>query len=99
MNIYNSENNIRDIRPFCRPLFVTGVLWKVCFIPLTVAKPLRLDYQTLLKLHPPNHAGWIRPGSKVEIYLVTEKMKSRSKDDFRLMVCPKAYYSALFESV
>jgi len=26
MILHNSENSIRDIRPFCRPFFVTAVL-------------------------------------------------------------------------
>ena len=40
--LYNSENNIRDIRPFCRPLFCHSSVMnlKVCFISLTVAKQL-----------------------------------------------------------
>jgi len=42
MILYNSENNIRDIRPFCRMLsFVTAVLWS-----------MSLNYQLLLKSPP-----------------------------------------------
>ena len=42
MILYNSENNIRDIRLFCRMLsFVTAVLWS-----------MSLNYQLLLKSPP-----------------------------------------------
>jgi len=58
--LYNSENNIRDIRPFCRLLFChCSVLY---FISLTVAK-LLWDLTTKYYWNPPplNLAGWIRP--------------------------------------
>jgi len=57
---YNSENSIRDVRPFCRRF-----LWQQCchvyFIPVTIAKPL-WDLTTKYYWNrPPNVIGWIRP--------------------------------------
>jgi len=37
---YNSENSIRDVNSFCRPLFCHRSCFEVNFISLTVVKPL-----------------------------------------------------------
>jgi len=47
MILYNSENSIRDIRPFCRPLFCHSSVVKCTSCLLQTV--MRLDYQILLK--------------------------------------------------
>jgi len=44
MTFYNSENNIRDIRPFCRTLsFVTAVLWSMLHLCYCSEAVMSLD--------------------------------------------------------
>jgi len=40
MIFYHPDNGIRDIRPFCRPLFCHSSVVKYTSDPLAVAKPL-----------------------------------------------------------
>ena len=61
MILYNSENSIRDIRPFCRPLIChNSVMCSLLHLSYSSEPVKRLDYQILLKLTPPNLTGWIR---------------------------------------
>jgi len=53
MILYNLENSISDIRPFCRPLFSHSGVVKYTSSLLTF-------YKMLLKSHPLNLTGWIR---------------------------------------
>jgi len=58
----NSENNLRDIRPFCRPLFCHSSPVKyILHLYYSSEAAMRFDYQILLKFPPPNLPGWIRP--------------------------------------
>jgi len=51
---YSSENSIRDLRPFCRPVFCHSRVVKYTSTLLEFSEPLmRLETQILLKsLHP-----------------------------------------------
>jgi len=49
MILYNSENSVRDLRPFCRLLFVKAVLWCILHLSCSSEPVMRLDYQILLK--------------------------------------------------
>jgi len=62
MILYNSENIIRDIRPFYRPLFCHSsvVKYTVRHLSYSSEPVMRLDHQTLLK-SPTNLTVWIRP--------------------------------------
>jgi len=40
MIFHNAEISVRDVRPFCRPLFYYSSVVEVYFFPLTIAKPL-----------------------------------------------------------
>jgi len=63
-DFFKSENSIRDIRPFCRPLFyhIIVVTYCIYFITPASAKPL---WDLTTKYHwnrpRPNLAGWTRP--------------------------------------
>jgi len=62
MILYNSENSIRDIRPFCRLLYCHSSAVKFSSSLLQSETVMRLDYQIILKSPPPpNITGWIRP--------------------------------------
>jgi len=54
MIFYNSENNIRDRRPFCRPMFChSSVVKYIILYPSCSSEAvMRLDYQILLKPPP-----------------------------------------------
>jgi len=55
MILHNSENNICDIRPFCRPLLCHSSVVKYCILHLSCSseRVMILDYQILLKSPPP----------------------------------------------
>jgi len=58
--IYNSENNIRNIRSFCRPIFCYSSVVKYTSTLLQTKPVMRLDCQILLK-SPPTFTGRICP--------------------------------------
>ena len=67
MILYNSENSIRDIGPFCRPLFYqSGVLKYTSSLLHSSELKMRLGCQILLKSPPPlnlltgSAPGWHR---------------------------------------
>ena len=60
MIFYNSNNNIRDIRLFCRPLFCHSSVCEVYPIPLTVAMPL-WDLTTKYCWNRPPLHYWLDP--------------------------------------
>jgi len=49
---YNSENNIRDARPFCRPLFCHSCVVSILHLSYSSEPVMRLDCQMLLKSIP-----------------------------------------------
>jgi len=51
MILYNSENSIRDIRQFCRPMFCHNnvVKYRLLRLSFSSERVMRLDYQILLK--------------------------------------------------
>jgi len=55
MIFYNSENSIRDIRPFCRPLFCHSsvVKYTSSLLQYTEAVMALSGYHILLKSPPP----------------------------------------------
>ena len=63
MILNNSENVIRDIRPFCRDLFCHSSIVKCTSSLFQYSEAVMwLNYQILLKITPPpNLTGWIRP--------------------------------------
>ena len=65
MILYNSENNILDVRLFvvhCLNCFVTTVLQSILHLSYSSIAVMRLDCQILLKLPPPlKLPGWICP--------------------------------------
>ena len=65
MILYNSENSIRDVRPVCRPFFVTAVLWGILHLPYSSKRILSLDCRILLNSPPHKITGWIRPWSEL----------------------------------
>jgi len=54
MIMYKLENNIRDIKPFCRPLFChsSAVKYTSFLLLYSGETVMRLDYQILLKPTP-----------------------------------------------
>jgi len=52
MILYNSENNIRDVKPFCRPLFCHSNVWSILHLSYSSEAVVRLDHQRLLKSPP-----------------------------------------------
>ena len=52
MILYYSEKSVRAIRPFCRPYFVTAVLWTILHLSCSSEPVMRLDYQILQKSTP-----------------------------------------------
>ena len=61
MILYNSENSIRDIGPFWRPLFYqSGVLKYTSSLLHSSELKMRLDCQILLK-SPPPQTYWLDP--------------------------------------
>jgi len=62
MILYNSENNIRDVRLFvvrCLNCFVTAVLQSILHLSYSSEAVMRLDCQILL-IARPKLSGWIR---------------------------------------
>jgi len=62
---YNLENSIRDIRPFCRPLFFhsSDVKYSLLYPAYSSEAVTRHDYEILLKSPPPKLTRGIRPWS------------------------------------
>jgi len=54
MVLYNSENNIRNVRPFCCPLFCPSSFVKYTYLSYSSEAVMRLDYQILQKLFLPH---------------------------------------------
>jgi len=52
MILYNSENSIRDKKPFDVHCFVTAGLWSILHVSWSSELVMRLDCQTLLKPPP-----------------------------------------------
>jgi len=61
MILYNSENSIRDTRPFCRPLVCLSSIVKYSLLHLSYSSEpvMRRDCQILLKLLPLTY--WLEP--------------------------------------
>jgi len=72
MTPYNSGNSMHDIRPLCRPFFVTAVLRSILHLSYSSEAVTRLDYQILLKLPPHNITGWMR-SCFVELHVFQEE--------------------------
>jgi len=53
MTFYNSENNMRVVRSFCRPLFCHSSFVKYIYPSYSSKAVMRLDYRILLKSTPP----------------------------------------------
>jgi len=74
MILYNSENSIRDVRPFCSPLFchsrAVKCILNLSYIRVPVA---RFDCQILLKSPPLNLLAGSAPG---KVYLSAERSRS-----------------------
>ena len=84
--LYHSENNIRDIRPFCR-LFLSQKCCEVYFISLTVySEPVvRLDYVIFLKSSSLTLvAGSAPAGVYNRFNQLTFKIKGRLRQEKRL---------------
>ena len=63
MILYNSENSIRDIRPFCSQLLCHSSLWDLLHLSYSREPVMTLDYQILLKSPPltllaGSYRGW-----------------------------------------
>jgi len=66
MILHNPQSNIRDIRPFCRPLCCQSGDVKYTILHLSYSEPvMRLDCQILLKSPPPT----LRAGSGPVLHL------------------------------
>jgi len=65
--LYNPENNIRDIRSFCRPLLCHSSVVKYTVLHLSYSSEhvVSLDYQILLKSPPLTLLAGSAPESKV----------------------------------
>jgi len=63
--LYNSGNNVRDIRPFFRRFFVTEVLWSIPHHSCHSEAVMKLDCQILLKSPPLSSLAVIRPCYKL----------------------------------
>jgi len=59
MTVYNSEDSIRDVRPFCSHCFVRAMLSSLFHLFYSSDPVMRLEFQILLK-SPPKLIGWIR---------------------------------------
>ena len=57
--VYNSEDSIRDVRPFCSHCFVRAMLSSLLLLFYSSDPVMRLEFQILLK-SPPKLIGWIR---------------------------------------
>jgi len=54
MILYNLESSIRDVRPFCHPLFChSSVVKYTSYFSCSSDHVMRLDYQILRRLPPP----------------------------------------------
>jgi len=97
MILYNSENNIRDLRPFCRPMFcfVTAVLWNILNLSCSSKHIMRLDRQLLLKSHPSRLAGWILIGRSWNCYVCSVTATSDSQKNFENLYMLKPYHATL----
>jgi len=62
--LYNSENNIRDIRPSCRLFFVTTVLWRI----------LHLSYSSEAVM---THETWLLNITEIDPRKLTGSIHSR----------------------
>ena len=61
MILYNSENSIHSLRPFCLHCLVTAMLWCILHLPYSSDTAMRLDQPNITETSPPNHAGFICP--------------------------------------
>jgi len=57
--LYNSENSIHDIRPFCRPIFCHRSVVNKLHLSYSSEPIIRLDYQMLLQSPP--YLYWLDP--------------------------------------
>ena len=64
MILYNLENNIRNIRTVCRPLFGHSSVWSMLHLSYSREVAMRLDYQIFQKSIPHLLAG-SAPGSRL----------------------------------
>ena len=57
----NSENSIRDFRPFCRPLFCHSSVVKYTSFLLQYWTRNKIWLPNISEIAPPKLTGWIRP--------------------------------------
>ena len=57
----HSENSVRDIKPFCCPLFCHSSVVKYTLSPLSSKAVMSLDSQLLPTSPPHNLTSWVRP--------------------------------------